>query len=66
MDKSNILVGLDVLEYEPMKSDNPLRKVKSKDRLFITPHIAWASVESRGKLVKGICKNIKDYIGEKS
>ena len=61
MDKSNILVGLDVLEYEPMKSDNPLRKIKSKDRLFITPHIAWASVESREKLVKGICKNIENY-----
>jgi glycerate dehydrogenase len=61
MDKSNILVGLDVLEYEPMRSDNPLRKIKSKDRLFITPHIAWASVESREKLVKGICKNIENY-----
>jgi len=66
MNKSNILVGLDVLEYEPMKSDNPLREVKEKDRLFITPHIAWASVESRIKLVKGICENIKDHIGEES
>jgi len=64
MNQSNILVGLDVLEYEPMKSDNPLREVKDKDRLFITPHIAWASVESRIKLVQGICKNIKNYLGE--
>jgi glycerate dehydrogenase len=66
IDNSNILVGLDVLECEPMKRDNPLREVQAKDRLFITPHIAWASVESRIKLVDGICKNIKNYIGEKS
>ncbi len=63
IDQSNILVGLDVLEYEPMKNDNPLRKVEAKERLFITPHIAWASVESRIKLVKGICKNIENYLG---
>ncbi len=62
IDKSNILVGLDVLEVEPMPKSSPFRDVKSLDRLFITPHIAWASVESRVKLVDGICKNIEEFL----
>lgn len=65
IDKSSILVGLDVLEHEPIKKDNSLLMAKNTDRLFITPHIAWASVESRVKLVDGICKNIEEYLGEK-
>ncbi len=64
IEKSNVLVGLDVLESEPMREDSPFRRVAKNDRLFITPHIAWASVESRVKLVDGICKNIKDFIGK--
>ncbi len=64
IDKSQIQVGLDVLEKEPICHDNPLLSVQDKDRLVITPHIAWASKESRERLVKGICQNIKMYIGE--
>ena len=37
--------GLDVLSVEPMAMDSPLLNVKDKDRLFITPHIAWATIE---------------------
>ncbi len=67
IDQSNIQVALDVLEYEPIQEQNPLRSVKNKDRLLITPHIAWASKESRERLVEGICKNIKEFMeGEKS
>ncbi len=62
IDESSILVGLDVLETEPMQTCSPFRDVKSLDRLFITPHIAWASVESRIKLVDGICKNIEEFL----
>jgi glycerate dehydrogenase len=65
IDANNILVGLDVLEAEPMLENNPLRNIKDADKLFITPHIAWASVESRIKLVDGICENIKEYLGKK-
>ena len=39
--------GLDVLSVEPMAKDSPLLTVRDKDRLFITPHIAWAAVETR-------------------
>ncbi len=62
MDKSDIKVGLDVLESEPIKSDNPLLNIKNKNNLLLTPHLAWASVESRKRLVEGIYQNIKDFL----
>lgn len=53
--------GLDVLSVEPMTEDNPLLEVKEKDRLVITPHIAWASVEARNYLMDIILGQIKDF-----
>ena len=61
MDKSAIKVGLDVLESEPIKKDNPLLNIKNKHNLIMTPHLAWASVESRERLVDGIYQNIKEF-----
>jgi len=63
IESSNIKVGLDVLESEPINQDNPLLKIKS-DNLILTPHLAWASFESRGRLLDGIYKNIKNFLGE--
>jgi len=62
IDKSNIKVALDVLEKEPMSKDNPLRDIQNKHNLLITPRLAWASVESRKRLVDGIYQNIKDFL----
>ena len=53
--------GLDVLSVEPMRADNPLRTIKDSERLIITPHIAWASVEARTRLMKIIEGQIKEY-----
>ncbi|MEY8391228.1 D-2-hydroxyacid dehydrogenase [Lachnospiraceae bacterium] len=53
--------GLDVLSVEPMSSDNPLRVIKDSDRLLITPHIAWASVEARTRLMAIILEQIKEF-----
>jgi len=53
--------GLDVMEKEPPEPSNPLLCVKFPERLLITPHIAWASVESRERLVQGVIRNIKDF-----
>lgn len=55
--------GLDVLSVEPMKRDNPLFGVQDKSRLFITPHVAWAAVEARQRLMKIVAENIKEYFG---
>ena len=55
--------GLDVLSVEPMCKENPLRTIKDSNKLIITPHIAWASVEARTRLMKIICEQIKEYFG---
>ncbi len=57
--------GLDVLSVEPMRADNPLREIKDSEKLIITPHIAWASVEARTRLMEIICNQIKEYMGIK-
>lgn len=54
--------GLDVLENEPINTDNPLLKIKNTDRLYISPHIAWTSMEARKLLIDKIYTNITDFI----
>ena len=54
--------GLDVLTQEPMTLDNPLRQIKDSSRLVITPHIAWASVETRARLMRIVAGQIKEFI----
>lgn len=56
----------DVLTQEPVNADNPLMTLKKKENLFVTPHIAWASIEARNTVLKEICLNIDAFIrGEK-
>lgn len=61
--KRNVIAaaGLDVLSAEPMSRDNPLREIKDSERLIITPHIAWASIEARTRLMEIILGQIKEY-----
>lgn len=53
--------GLDVLCTEPMSADNPLNSVKDSSRLLITPHIAWASIEARHRLMDIIWHQIDEF-----
>ena len=55
--------GLDVLSAEPMAQDNPLFEVEDKSRLLITPHVAWAAIEARQRLMKIVAEHIKEYLG---
>ncbi|MCQ2495405.1 MAG: D-2-hydroxyacid dehydrogenase [Lachnospiraceae bacterium] len=58
--------GLDVVEDEPLRSENPLSRIKDSNKLIITPHLAWASVEARTRCVEEVYKNIEAFIkGEK-
>lgn len=59
IDVKPIYVGLDVLAKEPMKTPHPLLKVNYPERLYITPHIAWTSVEARERLIAATIENIK-------
>jgi glycerate dehydrogenase len=62
IDEKDIYFGLDVLKNEPMQENHPLLSVKAKENLYITPHIAWASVEARDKLIEGVIENIKQTL----
>ena len=64
----NIIAGacLDVLSAEPINSTNPLLKVIDKEKILITPHMAWASMESRARLIEGVARNIEQYKGDNS
>jgi lactate dehydrogenase-like 2-hydroxyacid dehydrogenase len=57
--------GIDVLEKEPVDPRNPLLKIYDKDKILLTPHIAWASKESRTRLIEKIAKNIESFKREK-
>lgn len=54
--------GIDVLDTEPMSEDNPLRHIKDSTKLLITPHIAWASVEARVRLMDIIYGQIQEFL----
>jgi lactate dehydrogenase-like 2-hydroxyacid dehydrogenase len=54
--------ALDVLDKEPPAITNPLFSIKQPEKLLITPHIAWASRESRERLMEGIIQNISEYL----
>jgi glycerate dehydrogenase len=51
--------ALDVVFTEPIRSDNPLLKAKN---CIITPHIAWASLEARRRLMKTTAENIGAFL----
>lgn len=50
---------LDVLSSEPPQANNPLLDAKN---CFITPHVAWASVASRKRLMEGLALNIAAFL----
>jgi lactate dehydrogenase-like 2-hydroxyacid dehydrogenase len=53
--------GIDVLEQEPPSYANPLFKISENEKLLITPHIAWTSIEARQRLIDKLAKNIEEF-----
>jgi len=51
--------AVDVVSTEPIKADNPLLTAPN---IIITPHIAWASKQSRQKLMDIAVNNLKSYL----
>jgi glycerate dehydrogenase len=51
--------GLDVLSSEPARPDNPLLKATN---CVITPHLAWATKESRSRLMATAIENVSAFL----
>lgn len=51
--------GIDVLETEPMAKDCKIIGIKN---CIITPHVAWAPMETRQRLMGIVCNNIKNFL----
>ena len=51
--------GLDVVYTEPIRADNPLLKARN---CIITPHISWAPIESRQRIMDATVANVKAFL----
>ena len=51
--------GADVLSQEPPRGDNPLLSARN---CFVTPHIAWATLEARTRLMSTATENVRQFI----
>ena len=51
--------GIDVLTAEPMRADNPLLTAKN---CIITPHVAWAPIETRRRLITLVAENLERFM----
>ena len=54
--------GIDVFVTEPIPENHPYLKMKHPERMILTPHIAWASIEARNRLVGIMADNIASGI----
>ncbi len=51
--------GIDTLTFEPMRSDCPLLGARN---CLITPHVAWAPIETRERLLKRVAANLQAWL----
>ena len=54
--------GLDVFGKEPIPEDNPLLAIKDNNRLLMTPHVGWGTVEARSRLMEEMLLNIEAFV----
>ena len=55
-------VGLDVFEHEPLSEDDIIYSIQDMDKVILTPHIAWGSIEARQRCVNEVYENILAYL----
>lgn len=55
-------VGLDVFEHEPLLEDDVIYQIQDMDKVILTPHIAWGSIEARQRCVNEVYQNILAFL----
>lgn len=55
-------VGLDVFEHEPLLENDVIYEIKDMDKVILTPHIAWGSLEARQRCVDEVYQNILAFL----
>ncbi len=58
--------GIDVYEKEPIDLQHPFLYVNNKEKLVLTPHVTWASIEARTLLMERVGQNIREFFKEKN
>ena len=54
-------LGVDVYSTEPMGEEHPLFRIKDRDNVCLTPHMAWGAVEARERCMDEVIENIISY-----
>lgn len=54
--------AIDVFSEEPISNDHPFTQLKHPERILLSPHVAWASIESRTLLLDKVYQNIKAFL----
>jgi glycerate dehydrogenase len=58
--------GCDVYSTEPMPASHPYFRIKDRENVCLTPHMAWGAYEARERCMNEIYKNIRAFLeGEK-
>ena len=53
---------IDVYSKEPLPSDHPFMLLKNRDKVVMTPHVGWTSIEARERLISIIANNIGSHL----
>lgn len=53
--------GMDVFGQEPPAADHPYLSMIYPNRILLSPHIAWSSLEARQRLMDAVAENIREF-----
>ena len=56
-----IYLGVDVYSTEPFGTDHPFYAIRQLDNVYLTPHMAWGSAESRARCVREMAENTRAF-----
>lgn len=54
--------GCDVYSVEPMPQNHPFYRIRNRENVCLTPHMAWGAYEARERCMKEICENIQSFL----